>query len=357
QLSDLIPASRSKFQRRIHCRLESFWDLKPESKSEFLDVDLCTTPLIVMGIGGTAGLIHPSTGYMVARTMALAPILASVIAECLGSTRMIRGNQLHHRVWNGLWILDMKCTREYYSFGMETMLKLDSDGTRSVLQSCSSWEDFVLGICSWSQKMKLGFESNPVLGSALVDFYSKCGYFSEALEIFQATDCSDTEHENYIPASAIGGQPNVDKSSMLNALVGEDRTIVSPISGTRDAIETKLTGLNGQKFKLIDTAGIRRRAVVVLFGNITEALSVNQVLQAIRCVDVVDLVIEALACRIERDYKIAERIEREGKGCMTVVNKWDTIPNKKLQTASYYEEDVRERLRSLNWAPIVYSIA
>ncbi|KAF9604764.1 hypothetical protein IFM89_010266, partial [Coptis chinensis] len=150
--------------------------------------------------------------------------------------------------------------------------------------------------------MKLGFESNPVLGSALVDFYSKCGYFLEAFEIFQATDCGD-------------------------------------------------------KFKLIDTGGIRRRAVVVLFGNITEALSVNRVLQAIRCADVVDLVIEALACRIERDYKIAERIKREGKGCVTVVNKWDTIPNKKLQTASYYEEDVRERLRSLNWAPIVYSIA
>ncbi|KAF9608898.1 hypothetical protein IFM89_012066 [Coptis chinensis] len=63
----------------------------------------------------------------------------------------------------------------------------------------------------------------------------------------------------------------------------------------------------------------------------------------------------ALACRIERDYKIAESIEREGKGCVTIVNKWDTIPNKKLQTASYYEEDVKEKFRSLNWAPIVYS--
>ncbi|KAF9595633.1 hypothetical protein IFM89_001506 [Coptis chinensis] len=95
---------------------------------------------------------------------------------------------------------------------------------------------------------------------------------------------------------------------MLNALVGEDRTIVSLISGTtRDAIETELTGQM------------------------------------------------ALACRIERDYKIVESIEREGKGCVTIVNKWDTIPNKKLQTASYYEEDVKEKFRSLNWAPIVYS--
>lgn len=55
--------------------------------------------------------------------------------------------------------------------------------------------------------------------------------------------------------------------------------------------------------------------------------------------------------------KIAERIEREGKGCLVVVNKWDTIPNKNQQTAANYEEDVREKLRSLKWAPIVYSTA
>ncbi|KAF9604089.1 hypothetical protein IFM89_002764 [Coptis chinensis] len=111
-----------------------------------------------------------------------------------------------------------------------------------------------------------------------------------------------TEQENYIPTSAIVGRLNVGKSSMLNALVGEDRTIVSLISGTtRDAIETELTGPD------------------------------------------------------ERDYKIAESIEREGKGCVTIVNKWDTIPNKKLQTTSYYEEDVKEKFRSLNWAPIVHS--
>ena len=58
-----------------------------------------------------------------------------------------------------------------------------------------------------------------------------------------------------------------------------------------------------------------------------------------------------------KDYKIAERIESEGKGCVVVVNKWDTIPNKKQQTTSYYEQDVREKLRILDWAPIVYSTA
>ncbi|XP_010271593.1 PREDICTED: capsanthin/capsorubin synthase, chromoplastic-like [Nelumbo nucifera] len=87
-------------------------------------------PQRVMAIGGTAGLVHPSTGYMVARTMALAPVLAEAIVECLGSTRMIRGKQLYQRVWNGLWPTERRCIREFYSFGMETLLKLDLNGTR-----------------------------------------------------------------------------------------------------------------------------------------------------------------------------------------------------------------------------------
>lgn len=87
-------------------------------------------PQSVMAIGSTSGLVHPSTGYMVARTMALAPALADAIAECLGSTRMIRGRPLHQKVWNGLWPIDRRCNREFYSFGMETLLKLDLKGTR-----------------------------------------------------------------------------------------------------------------------------------------------------------------------------------------------------------------------------------
>ncbi|KAM0937581.1 putative GTP-binding protein EngA [Dioscorea sansibarensis] len=166
------------------------------------------------------------------------------------------------------------------------------------------------------------------------------------------------EKEDYIPSIAIVGRPNVGKSSILNALVGEDRTIVSPISGTtRDAIDTEFALEDGQKYRLIDTAGIRRRAVVSSSGSTTEALSVNRAFRAIRRSDVVALVIEALACVTEQDCRIAERIEREGKGCIIVVNKWDTIPDKNQQTTSYYEQDVREKLRELDWAPVVYSTA
>lgn len=58
-----------------------------------------------------------------------------------------------------------------------------------------------------------------------------------------------------------------------------------------------------------------------------------------------------------KDYRIAERIKREGKGCIIVVNKWDTVPDKNQQTTTYYDQDVREKLRELDWAPIVYSTA
>ncbi|KAG8090066.1 hypothetical protein GUJ93_ZPchr0011g27643 [Zizania palustris] len=166
------------------------------------------------------------------------------------------------------------------------------------------------------------------------------------------------EDENYVPAIAIVGRPNVGKSSILNALVQEDRTIVSPVSGTtRDAIDTEFTTEDGQKYKLIDTAGIRRRAAVASAGSTTETLSVKRAFRAIRRSDVVALVVEALTCITEQDYKIAERIEKEGKACVIVVNKWDTIPNKNQQSTTYYEQDVREKLRILDWAPIVYCSA
>lgn len=180
----------------------------------------------------------------------------------------------------------------------------------------------------------------------------------ETSEFIEKDKEREEEQQDYVPSIAIVGRPNVGKSSILNALVGEDRTIVSPISGTtRDAIDTEFIGPEGQKFKLIDTAGIRRRAAVASAGSTVEALSVNRAFRAIRRSDVVVLVIEAMACVTEQDYKIAERIEKEGKGCVIVVNKWDTIPNKNQQSTTYYEQDIREKLRILNWAPIVYSAA
>ncbi|KAL6563766.1 hypothetical protein OROGR_002725 [Orobanche gracilis] len=215
------------------------------------------------------------------------------------------------------------------------------------------------GIIQTSEFWTMGFSPLPVSAISGSGTWELLDSVCSQLKKVEETENHDTEE--YVPAIAIVGRPNVGKSSILNALVGEDRAIVSPISGTtRDAIDTEFTGSDGQKFRLIDTAGIRKKAAVASSGSTTEALSVNRAFRAVRRSDVVALVIEAMACITEQvswDFKIAENIEREGKGCLIVVNKWDTIPNKTQHTALHYEEDVRRQLRMLNWAPIVYSTA
>ncbi|XP_064957433.1 uncharacterized protein LOC135608455 isoform X3 [Musa acuminata AAA Group] len=213
------------------------------------------------------------------------------------------------------------------------------------------------GLMQASEFWSLGFSPLPISAISGTGTGELLDLVCSELKAIEASD-SNEEEENYIPSIAIVGRPNVGKSSILNALVGEDRTIVSPISGTtRDAIDTEITGPDGQKYRLIDTAGIRKRAAVASAGSTTEVLSVNRALRAICRSDVVALVIEAMACITEQDVRIAERIEKEGKGCVIVVNKWDTIPNKNQQTTTYYDQDVREKVRLLDWAPIVYSTA
>jgi capsanthin/capsorubin synthase len=137
-------------------------------------------PQSVMAIGGTSGVVHPSTGYMVARTMALARVLADTIAECLGSTRMVRGKPLHHRVWNGLWPNERRYTREFYSFGMETLLKLDLNGTRRFFDAFFDldpyyWQGFLSSRLSLQELVLLslslfGRASNP----SRFDIVTKC---------------------------------------------------------------------------------------------------------------------------------------------------------------------------------------
>ncbi|KAL5721186.1 hypothetical protein ACHQM5_013778 [Ranunculus cassubicifolius] len=137
-------------------------------------------PQSVMGIGGTAGIVHPATGYMVARTMELAPVLANIIVECLGSTRMIRGNQLHHRVWNGLWNFDRKSTREFYSFGMETILKLDLQGTRMFFNAFFDldpyyWQGFLSSRLSLGELTGLGLSLfGRASNTSRLDLLTKC---------------------------------------------------------------------------------------------------------------------------------------------------------------------------------------
>ena len=121
---------------------------------------------------------------------------------------------------------------------------------------------------------------------------------------------------------AIIGRPNVGKSSLLNAICGEPRSIVSPVSGTtRDAIDTQIQR-QGHCWRLVDTAGIRRRGRVA-YG--PEFFGVNRSFKAIGRSDVCLLVIDALDGITEQDQRLAGRIAEEGRACVVVVNKWDAV--------------------------------
>lgn len=149
---------------------------------------------------------------------------------------------------------------------------------------------------------------------------------------------------------AIVGRPNVGKSSMLNAFVGENRAIVSPISGTtRDTIDM-VVQRGEQVYRLIDTAGIRRKKQVK-YG--PEFFGINRAFKAIRRADVVLLVIDAVDGVTEQDQKLAGRIEDDGRACVLVVNKWDAV-EKDSSTIYDYDRDLRSRLYFLGWAESIY---
>jgi len=152
---------------------------------------------------------------------------------------------------------------------------------------------------------------------------------------------------------AIVGRPNVGKSSLLNAFVGENRAIVSPVSGTtRDAIDM-LVERGEQRYRLIDTAGIRKKKNVD-YG--PEFFGINRAFKAIRRADVVLLVIDAIDGVTEQDQKLAGRIEEDGRACVVVINKWDAV-DKDSHTIYEYDRTIGSKLYFMEWAKRIYTSA
>ncbi|HVF45154.1 MAG TPA: ribosome biogenesis GTPase Der [Pyrinomonadaceae bacterium] len=153
---------------------------------------------------------------------------------------------------------------------------------------------------------------------------------------------------------AIVGRPNVGKSSLLNRILGEERVIVSPVAGTtRDAVDTVLEA-EGRTFRLVDTAGIRRKGKT---EEMAEKLSVVMARRSLERADVAVVVIDAVEGVTALDANIAGYALDAGCSIILAVNKWDLVPDKDTGTASEFERDLRFKMKFLDWAPLVTTSA
>ena len=152
------------------------------------------------------------------------------------------------------------------------------------------------------------------------------------------------------PIVAIIGKPNVGKSSLINKILGEDRSIVSDVAGTtRDAIDSDFENEYG-KYTFIDTAGVRKKAKV---NESIEKFSVMRTLLAIERADVCLVLIDALEGVTDQDAKILGEAHEAGKGIIIVVNKWDEV-EKDTGTLEKYKKEVKEKLSYAGYAPVVF---
>ncbi len=207
-------------------------------------------------------------------------------------------------------------------------------------------ESITLGISFASEFWKLGLgEPHPVSaihGSGTGDLLDSV--INTLPENFNIED-----EEDKIMMSIIG-RPNVGKSSLLNSICGEKRAIVSDISGTTtDSIDT-IIEKNSHKWKIVDTAGIRRKKNVK-YG--TEFFGINRAFKSIDRSDVCLLVIDAIDGVTDQDQKLAGRIEEQGRACVIVVNKWDLV-EKNSSTIYQVEKELRSKLYFLNWSKMIF---
>lgn len=162
----------------------------------------------------------------------------------------------------------------------------------------------------------------------------------------------EEDEEGHVMQLAVVGRPNVGKSSLTNRLLGQERSMVSDIAGTtRDAIDTMLIAPDGNRYNIIDTAGIRRKSQIE--DESLEKYSVLRAIAAIQRCDVALLLIDANDGVTEQDTKIAGIIHDEGKAALIIVNKWDAI-EKDTGTMEAYRKKVYDALKFMDYVPVLF---
>jgi len=200
------------------------------------------------------------------------------------------------------------------------------------------------------------FDASVFYGLGLGDYYPLSSIngsgtgemLDELTSMFEKVKEEDEEEE--IPKIAVVGRPNVGKSSLVNALIGEERNIVTPISGTtRDSIHSRYTKYN-HDFYLVDTAGLRKK------GKVKEDLEFYSVMRSVRAIehaDVCMLLIDATLGIEGQDVNIFHLIERNWKGVVVLINKWDLV-EKETMTMKQFEEKIKKRLEPYVDVPILF---
>jgi len=193
---------------------------------------------------------------------------------------------------------------------------------------------------------KFGFDITPLSAEHGTSIGDLLDQVFDALEFEEEVE-EEPSHEIRL---AIIGRPNVGKSSLLNSILGEERVIVSPIAGTtRDAIDTELE-VDGQKFVLVDTAGIRRKGKTI---EMAEKMSVIMARKALERADVAILIIDAVEGVANLDANIAGYAVDSGCSIIIAVNKWDAVEEKETNTIYEFERELRRHMKFLDWAPMI----
>lgn len=176
----------------------------------------------------------------------------------------------------------------------------------------------------------------------------------EIIKLLPNDEPEEANPADELPKIAVVGRPNVGKSSLVNALLGEDRNIVTDIAGTtRDTIHSHYK-YYGNEFLLVDTAGIRKKTKV---NEDIEFYSVMRSLRALENCDVAILVIDATLGLDSQDLNLVGLAVKNGKGLVLLVNKWDLIPNKTTNTARDFENEIKQKLQPFDDIPIVFTSA
>jgi GTP-binding protein len=180
--------------------------------------------------------------------------------------------------------------------------------------------------------------------------YGSGDVMDKIVQMLEISPVDETE-EDEIARIAIVGKPNVGKSSLLNLLVGEDRAIVSDVSGTtRDVVDTEYNNF-GMNVKLIDTAGLRRRKQIV---DDIEYYSTIRTIKAIRNADVCMLLIDAVEGITQQDMSIFKEISEANRGVVILVNKWDLV-EKDHKSTNEFTNIIKEKLAPYNDVPVYFT--